>query len=81
MDSIKDLVTKLTEQEESNKRNEKCKKELEDVEKAEKHVRKKWKLLKSCLEQEIKYGKKLESEMILEKKGKTIGMKRNYWIS
>ena len=51
MDSIKHLVTNLTEQEKSNKRNEKCNKELEkDVEKAEKHVRKKWKLLKSCLE-------------------------------
>ena len=51
MDSIKNLVTKLTEQEESNKRNEKCKKELEeDVDKAEKHVKKKQKLLKSCLE-------------------------------
>ena len=51
MDSIKDLVTKLTEQEESNKRNEKCKKELqEDVEKAEKHLRNKQKLLKSYLE-------------------------------
>ena len=69
MDSLKDLVTKLTEQEESNKRNEKCKKELQDVEKAEKHVQKKQKLLKSYLEQEIKYGKKLESEIIvLERK-------------
>ena len=70
MDSLKDLVTKLTEQEESNKINEKCKKELqEDVEKAEKCVRKKQKLLKSYLEQEIKYGKKLESEIIvLERK-------------
>ena len=50
MDSIKDLVTKLTEQEESNKINEKCKKELQDVENAEKCLRKKWKLLKSYLE-------------------------------
>ena len=73
MDSIKDLVTKLTQEQESNKRNEKCKKELEDVEKAEKHVRKKWKLLKSCLEWEIKYGKILESEIIiLEKKEKLL---------
>ena len=41
----------------------------EDVEKAEKHIRKKRKLLKSCLEWEIQYGKKLESEIvILEKK-------------
>ena len=81
MDSIKDLVTKLTEQEESNKRNEKCKKELEDVDKAEKHVKKRQKLLKSCLEWEIKYGKKLENEIIiLEKKRKNYWMKRNYWI-
>ena len=73
MDSIKDLVTKLTEQEESNKINEKCKKELQDVENAEKCLRKKWKLLKSYLEWEIEYGKKLESEIIvLEKKRKTI---------
>ena len=49
MDSRKDLVTKLTEQEESNKRNEKCKKELEDVDKAKKCIEKKQKLLKSCL--------------------------------
>ena len=70
MDNLKDLVTKLTEQEESNKRNDKCKKELqEDVEKAEKCVWKKQKLLKSYLEQEIKYGKKLKSEIIvLERK-------------
>ena len=32
------------------KKNEKCKKELEDLEKAEKCIKKKRKLLKSCLE-------------------------------
>ena len=52
------------------KKNEKCKKELEeDLEKAEKCIKKKRKLLKLCLEWEIKYGKKLESEIVvLEKK-------------
>ena len=78
MDSIKDLVTKLTEQEESNKRNEKCKKGLqEDVQKVKKGLRKKQKLLKSYFEWEIKYGKKLESEIIvLKKRGKTIEWRR-----
>ena len=60
---------KLNVQEESNQKNEKYKKELEDLEKAEKCIKKKRKLLKSCLEWEIKYGKKLESEIVvLEKK-------------
>ena len=70
MDSINHLLMKLNEQEESNQKNEKCKKELEeDLEKAEKCIKKKRKLLKSCLEPEIKYGKKLESEIVvLEKK-------------
>ena len=51
MDSVNHLLMKLNAQEESNQKNEKCKKELEeDLEKAEKHIKKKRKLLKSCLE-------------------------------